>query len=90
MSKYVDLVWIAENPGIGVYEAPRWSVKAGDVVLLTATLGGEDFDTYREVDACVTVSEGSDVYEFIKAVNGGYIDKVKAVYNKAPTKGDEE
>jgi hypothetical protein len=81
MIGYVDLVWVKEVSGSGVYEAPAWSVKEGDIasVHFSGMCGG-----VREchVKAFVTLDKGSEEYRFIQFINGGPIEKVKALYHK--------
>ena len=81
MSEYVDLVWVKEVSGSGVFEAPAWSVLHEDMVTvhLPGMCGGE---RERHVKAFLTLAKDSDEYNFIKAINGGQIDKVKALYHK--------
>ena len=82
MSEYVDLVWVKEASGSGVFEAPAWSILHEDIVTVNipGMCGGF---RERHVKSFVTVSKESDEYNFIKAINGGQIDKVKALYHKA-------
>ena len=79
--EFVDLVWIRESSGGGVYEAPAFSVKDDDIarVHFTGMCGGMR-DCH--VKAHVTIDKESDAYAFIWAINGGSIDKVKALYHK--------
>ena len=82
MSEFVDLVWIKEPSGGAVYEAPPWSVEDGDIatVYFTGMCGG---NRDLHVKAHVTLAKESEAYAFIAAMNGGLIDKVKALYHKA-------
>ena len=78
---FVDLVWIKGASFGGVYEAPAFSVSEGDMVTVytTGMCGG-----LREfhVNRFVTLDKESEAYSFIANMNGGEIDKVKALYHK--------
>lgn len=81
MMDFVDLVWVKEASGGGVYEAPAWSVKAGDIVTVhTPGMCGGRRECH--VKAYVTLSKASDAYGFIEAINGGPLDKVKCLYHR--------
>ena len=79
MHSYVDLALIKEDFGIGIFEAPAWSVKDGDIATVPFNGDGQK-DFY--VKSCLTVSKSSDVYRFFEALNGGDIEKVKCLYHK--------
>ena len=80
--EFVDLVWIKGASFGCVYEAPAFSVREGDMVTAytTGMCGG-----LREhhVKDFVTLDKASEAYRFIATMNGGIIDKVKALYHKA-------
>lgn len=78
---YVDLAWIKEANGCGVYEAPAWSVQDGDIVdvKIPGVYGGRK---ECHVKAYVTTAKNSAEYEFIKAIFGGKIEKIKRLYHE--------
>jgi hypothetical protein len=81
INDYVDVVWVKEVSGSGIFEAPAWSVHDGDIVTVDVpgVCGGL---RERHVKDYITVSKSSDVYGFLEAINGGPIDKVKCLYHK--------